>query len=71
MGKSRLTEAEIAEMASRYLAGETSTVLGAYYGVHAATVYDLLRTRGVCDAFAFDSEASLRDTRRCLSVHWR
>lgn len=47
MGKSRLTEAEIAEMASRYLAGETSTVLGAYYGVHAATVYDLLRTRGV------------------------
>src|SRR6266542_6548428 len=47
MGKSRLTEDAISEIARRYLAGETSTVLGVQYGIHAGTVYDLLRTRGV------------------------
>lgn len=44
--KSRLSDAQIAEMTTRYYAGDTTTALGFAFGIHRATVYDLLSTRG-------------------------
>jgi hypothetical protein len=45
--KSRFSEDHIADMARRYLSGETMAAIGASYSIHRGTVDSLLRCRGV------------------------